>query len=344
MKKTIILLLIAALLGALAWWVLRDDRSSAAPLTTADFAIADTSKIGRIDISSSDGNAATIARGEGSTWIVNDKFPARRDAIDLILKTLHLLEIKHPVSAGSRENVIRMMAGRHSYVKVYDRKGKFIKGYYVGIMTPDQRGTYMILERPGIGRTEIPYVMTMKTFYGYLTSRFFTDETDWRDLTLFRYSKLDFNRVEVTNHLYPERSFAITYGGGNDLKLIDPNDDVPVPKFDTLAVKDYLLLYKRGSSETYNLAFEQHQIDSVLRLPPSFEIQVTANNPEHSKHLRLYLRPAPEDQLMDDNTPAVYDREIMYGTLDGKELFRVQRYVFDPFLPPKQLFTGELDF
>lgn len=342
MKKTLLLLLIAAVLAALAWWVLREDRSSAAPLTTADFAIQDTSIVGRVEIVNAEGNRADIARNEGHQWMINGKYPARKDAIDLILKTFNLLEIKHPVSSGSRENIIRMMAGRHSYVRVYNRKGEFMKGYYVGMMTPDQRGTYMVLERPGVGRTEIPYVMTMKTFYGYLTSRFFTDEKDWRSRTLFQYTNLDFKRVEVLNHLYPERSFAIEYGGGNDLSMYEPADNTPIPVFDTVNVKEYLLLYKKGSCETYDLAYEQHQIDSVLSLLPSFEIKVTANDPERSKHLRLYLRPAPENQMMDDNTPAVYDREIVYGTLDGEDLFRAQRFIWDAFLVPRQAFTGDL--
>lgn len=345
MKRTLILLLIAAVLAGLAWWMLREDRSSAAPLTTSDFAIADTSAIGKVEIVTSEGESATISRNGSHVWMVNDKYPARRDAIELILKTLKLIEIKHPVSAGSRENIIRMMAGRHNYVRVYNREGEFMKGYYVGMMTPDQSGTYMVLERPGVGRTEIPYVMTMKTFFGYLTSRFFTDEKDWRDRTLFSYTNLDFNRVEVLNHMHPDRSLAIEYSGGNDLRMYDPADNTPIQDFDTLDVKEYLLLYKKASCETYDLAFEQHEIDSILSLSPSFEIKVKANNPERSKHLKLYLRPAPEGQFMDDNvTPAVYGREIMYATLDGEELFRVQRYVWDPFLAPKQLFTNGLGF
>lgn len=344
MKKILILLFFAALLGGIAYWALSEDRSSAAPLTTSDFAIADTAAIGKVDISDAEGNRAIISRGEDDIWMVNDKYRARKDAIDLILKTLHLIEIKHPVSAGSRENIIRMMAGRHNYVRIYDREGNFIKALYVGIMTPDQQGTYMVLERPEIGRTEIPYVMTMKTFFGYLSSRFFTDEKDWRDRALIRFPELEFKRVEIKNHLYPERSFAVEYGGGNDLRMYDLPQNERITQFDTLAIKDFLLLFKSASCETYELAYTEHEQDSILAQSPSFEIIVEANDPERDVHLKLFLRPAPEGQLMDDNSPAIYGREIMYGTLDGEELVRIQRYVFDHLLPPKQAFTGELDF
>lgn len=344
MKKILGLLFVVLVLLGVAYWVSQKDTTSAAPLTTADFAIEDTSVVGKIVITDADGASVSLARGKSDQWEVNDRYNARKDAINLILKTLHLLEVKHPVGSQSRQAILRMMAGRHRYVQVFDREGEFMKGYFVGIQTSDERGTYMVLERPEIGRTEIPYVMTMKAFYGYLTSRFFTNEKDWRDRTILSYPELQFERVEVENHIHPDRSFAIEYKGGNNLSMFDLPENNPIPTFDTSRVKDYLLLYKHAGCETYELAFEQHQIDSILDLEPSFEIEVTANEPERSKHLRLFLRPAPEGQLGPDGEQREYDNVIMYGTLDGEELFRVQRYVIDAFLPPKQAFTGELDF
>lgn len=344
MKKILVLVLIAAILGAAVWWFSRDDRYAAAPLTTADFAIEDTSAIAKVVITDAEGERVAIERGNDNIWMLDTGHRARLDAINLILKTLHLIEIKHPVPKSAQETIFRMLAGRHKYVQVYDRNGDLMNAYYVGMMTSDERGTYMLLEQPEKGRTDIPYVMTMKSFYGYLSSRFFTDELDWRDRVIFRYHDLDFNRVEVTNHLFPDRSFAIEYKGGNDLSFFEMPGNTPVPVFDTARVQEYLLLYKKAGAETFDLAFEQYQIDSILALDPDFEIKVIANDPEESRHLRFFQRPAGPDQLNEDGTPAEYDNAIMYATLDGKELFRVQRFVFRHFLPPKQAFTGELDF
>lgn len=345
MKKILVLVLIAGGLIAVAYWLTNREERTSAPLTTADFAIRDTASVGRVVITDTEGQKVSIERGDDEIWMLNEKYRARKDAIDLILKTLHLIEIKHPVAKSGRENVLRMMAGRHQYVQVYDRDGEMLNAYYVGLMTSDQRGTYMVLEQPDKGRTEIPYVMTMKSFYGFLSSRFFTDELDWRDRILFRYGDLDFNRVEVVNHLYPERSFAVEMEGGRDINLLELPGNSPVPTFDTARVQEYLLLYKRAGCETYDLAFEQHEKDSILNLNPHFEIKVAANDPDENTHLKLFLRPALPDQMTGDIVaPADYDNAIMYATLDGKELFRVQRFVFDAFLTPKQAFTGELDF
>lgn len=344
MKKILGLLVVVVVLGGIVYWVMQRDQYSTTVLTTADFAISDTAAVGKVVITSTEGDKVTIARGKEGIWMVNDKYRARVDGIDLILKTLHLLEIKHPTPERGREEILRMMAGRHKYVQVFDREGAAMKSYYVGMSTMDEQGTYMLLELPGKGRTEIPYVMTMKSYFGYLYSRFFIDEVDWRDRILFRYNDLDFNRVEVLNHLHPDRSFAIEYKGGNDLSLYEMPENTPIPSFDTARIKEYLLLYKKAGCETYDLAFTQAQKDSVLALDPHFEIKVTANDPNESKQLNLYLRPAPDDQMGEDVHGPGFDNAIMYATLDGKELMRVQRFVFNAFLTPKQAFTHELDF
>lgn len=339
MKKTILLVLVAAVLLGVAYWA-STKSGQTAPLTTADFVLADTAAVGKVIITDTEGSKVVVARGKTDQWIVNDKYPARDDAIELILRTLHLLEIKHPVGAKSRENTIRMMSGRHTYVQVFNRNGETMKAYYVGMMTPDQQGTYMVLELPDRGRVEVPYVMTMKAFYGYLTSRFFTDELDWRDRTIIHYPELQFKRVAVTNHVHPDRSLAIEFDGRDEFKLFRIPEEQEVAHFDTARVKDFLLLYKKASCETYDLAFEQHQIDSVLSRSPDFEIAIDARDSAEDLHLRLFLRPPGVDEENDDGTPAEYDRVIMYGTLDGKELFRVQRYVIDKLLQPIQAFEG----
>ncbi len=344
MKKTIVLLILAAVLAAAVWWFSKTDRYAVSALSTTDFAIADTAAVGQVVITGTEGDRIAISRGDENIWMLDDGHRARQDAIDLILKTFHLIEIKHPVPKTSREAILRMMAGRHKYVQVYDRSGNLMNAYYVGMMTSDERGTYMLLEQPGKGRTEVPYVMTMKSFFGYLSSRFFTDHQDWRDRVVFRYSDLDFNRVEVSNNLFPERSFAIEYKGGNDLSLFEMPDNTPVPVFDTAMVQEYLLMYKKAGAETFELAFEQPQIDSVLALPPDFEIKVMANNPEESKHISFFLRPSPPDRFAEDGSQLEYDQDIMYATLDGENLFRVQHFVFRHFLIPRAVFTGELHF
>lgn len=337
MKKIILLVLVAVILLGIAYWATQKP-SETAPLTTADFVLADTAAVGKVVITDTEGGKVVVARGTTDQWMVNDKFRAREDAIELILKTLHLLEIKHPVGAKSRENTIRMMSGRHTYVQVFDRKGKAMKAYYVGLMTPDQQGTYMVLELPDRGRVEVPYVMTMKAFYGYLTSRFFTNELDWRDRTIIHYPELQFERVEVANHLHPERSMAIEFDGRDGFQLFRMPEEQQVAHFDTARVKDFLLLYKKASCETYELAYNQHQVDSVLSQNPDFEIKIDGRGDANDTHLRLFLRPPVLGEENDDGTPAEYSREIMDGTLDGKEMFRVQRYVIDKLLQPIQAF------
>ena len=59
-----------------------------------------------------------------------------------------------------------------------------MKTWYVGTATPSHTGTYMVLETPE-GRGAKPYVVHMEGFTGYLSTRFFTSERDWRYTGMF---------------------------------------------------------------------------------------------------------------------------------------------------------------
>ena len=71
-----------------------------------------------------------------------------------------------------------------------------MKTWYVGTATPSHTGTYMVLETPE-GRGAKPYVVHMEGFTGYLSTRFFTSERDWRFTGLFNHPKRSLARVEV---------------------------------------------------------------------------------------------------------------------------------------------------
>src|SRR5690554_340633 len=153
MKKLIPLIIVVVVVAGLAYYF----STSVNPKTTADkaqtdFAIADTSDIGIIFIADRTGNTATLTRtAEG--WTINDKYPARADAVDILLKTFKNIYIQRPVPEEGQEQVNRVMATGSNKVEIYDLKGDLIKTWYVGHATMDKKGTYMLLETPRAGRS-----------------------------------------------------------------------------------------------------------------------------------------------------------------------------------------------
>ena len=234
-----------------------------------DFAIEDTTSIDRILITDNFGQSVDLIRNEDlSIWEVKDKFRAKDYSVKILLKAFHNVKVKGKVPVQKRDNVIKSISSRGTKVEIYS-DGDVLKTYLIGSCTEDQKGTYAVLEHGDGERSSEPFILYMDRFTGCLKQRFFTENEEWRYTGIFEYPSMDFSKVELKNHQNPELSFSINYNGGNDIKLID-YEGVSVANFDTLKVKDYLLLYKKVHFETYQSYLTPNGEDSLNRVPPEF--------------------------------------------------------------------------
>jgi len=333
LKKNILTIVVIVLLGAAAVYLYlnRTGKSSIANDAFSKFAIEDTSLVTAIRITDFNGQSVFLERGRDSDlWDVNRTYKARKDAVDLLLKTFKRIQVKQPVADAAKENVLRMIAGAGKMVEIYTGEEEPEKIWYIGTPTPDHFGTNMLLEIPGEGKGELPYVMHMSGFSGILNTRFFVEEQDWRYTGLFRYPNLEIASIKLENNVLPSQSFSITYGTENDLALFD-HTGRSVPYFDTLTVKDYLIQFKRVHLESHVSMLSKFQEDSVLVQPPHFVLTVTDKAGER-KTVSFY-RKAPVNEITDMySIPAVWDLERLYGTTTGSDLFLVQSYTFGPIL------------
>ena len=279
MKKNLTLLFILILLTAAAgvvWWI-QGDTTRSAGVVLNDFSIEDTSTVTRIVISATDGKAVDLNRKKGEyLWTLNGKYKARKDATDLLLKTFKRISVKSHVPKAGIENTIRMIAGNGYRVDIYTEEG-IAKSYLIGTCTQDHFGTYMVLEHADGTRSAEPLIMHMEGFTGCLRQRFFTDESDWRFTGVFNYENLDISRIDLINHQSPLSSFTIRYQGENNINLYPYDTPDKFPFFDTLAVKDYMLLFKKIHLETYNNHLTETARDSLLQSTPAYTVKVTDN-------------------------------------------------------------------
>ncbi|MDG2245758.1 MAG: hypothetical protein P8L71_05295 [Flavobacteriales bacterium] len=321
------ILIVLSIGAGILWYMNTTDQGELKP--QGDFAIADTASIGKIVISDADQNVITLERASDSRfWDLNKDYKAREDAVNLILKTVKLIQVKTTVPQTQKENVIRQIAiGKR--VDFYDLNGDPIKTYFVGTSTQDHTGTYMVLEKPEEGRSSEPFIMQMQGFTGFLTTRFFTDFEEWRYTGIFDFPELDFKKVEVLHHEHPERSFEIEYNGGNDLKLKSVLLDKYIPNFDTLRVKDYLLLYKKVHLETHKSYLGAAQEDSLINSNAAYTLGVT-NKDGLRKKVDLYWK-NPISVIMDANgQPEKWDMARIFGVVKGDDVTLCQRFVTDP--------------
>ncbi len=321
----IILILLSLVTG---YFYLNKNRGKISDKVISDFAIEDTSRVHHIIITDFKNRKIDLKRvPDKGIWMLNDSVRAKDYSVGILLKTFKKIYVMGPVHKAAKEQVIRNIAGTYVTVQILDDKDRSIKTYYIGSCTPGQKGTYMVLENSDGVRSSEPVITNMKGFIGCLRQRFFTTKKDWIYTGIFEHPNLDIKKVTVRNNVNPKESFSITYEGGNNIKLYDDFNKTEIPQFDTLKVKDYLLLYKKVHYETLDSHLPLAVEDSLINAVPMYVITVIDNNNE-SHSIAIHPKPAPETKPEWGPT----DLERMYGVMDGKEVGLVQIYVFDPLL------------
>ncbi|MBK8338625.1 MAG: hypothetical protein IPK99_00750 [Flavobacteriales bacterium] len=262
MKRLLWTLLVLAVLGALAWWLQHRDTGTTLDQPLTDFTIADTAAVDRIFIAEPDGRSVDLRRQQDGTWTVNGIFPAKQFQVSLLLKTFYRAEVRAPVPKSAEENVLRVMASIVRKVEIYQGGDRPEKVWYVGHSTKDHVGTYMLLEKPGTGRSNLPFVMGMSGFTGSLTSRFHATVDDWRSTVVFAYPTLDaIAEVRVENATDPANSYALLMKPNGPLELLD-GSGAAVP-MDTARASSVLQQFKSLNFEFIERSMSKAQCDSV---------------------------------------------------------------------------------
>ncbi len=319
MKRNRIYLIIFLLLAFAAIILYFSQKSGTIPRELKDFALEDTASINKIYLAGKSGQEILLVRSNNH-WIVNEKYIVRKDAIDVLLKTIKRMDIKSPVPKASFETVVKNLATEHTKVEIYTDQEKPKRVFYVGGSTADNYGTYMMLDK-----SSTPFVMHIPGFAGYLSTRFFLQETAWRDVSLFKYQFDEIISVQLENIRNPDESFIAINRGNNQFELNYLSTDKSFTGFDTLKVKEYLSAFKKLSFERFVDELSPEEKDSIFRIEPEYII--TLNDTEGlTTRLEAILRAA---LLPDENFP--YDPDRMYGRINKEEeLVIIQYFNFDP--------------
>jgi hypothetical protein len=343
MKKNILLSLILVLVAATAYWVLNKDKnSSLGDRPETAFAVEDTLAITKMVITDMQGKIATLERqGVGTRWKLNGRYDARKDATNLILYTLKNMRIRGDVSSGARENVLRMMASGGKRVEIFQGTDEPVKTIYIGHTTQDHTGTYMLLETPEGGRSQIPYVTHLEGFTGFLSSRFFADELEWRYTGVFDYPELDYKSFQLLVPSVPTESFEIIYHGGNAIEMNTGYNGVsftqPVLKFDTVKVKDLLVRLKKVHVESYNTMLKREAMDSIRQTIPLVLLSILDNKDQRTT-LSLYNKRAVKEAYDGNGQLLPYDQEHLWARTKNDEFALAQHFVFDPLIYPLEFY------
>lgn len=338
MRKTIVYILILGLLGFGVWYFLFSD-TSVFEDDEAGFTIVDTSSVYRIFLADKQGDTISLARTEQG-WMVNGSYRASRTMTNTLLETFKKQYAAYPVQEEAHNNVIKAMAGNAVKTEVYNKHGRLLKTFYVGGQVPGNKGTFMLVE--GAKR---PYVVQLPAYQGYVTPRYSTKLTDWRDRTVVSLTAQDLESVEVKYTAEDEylNSFTLrrkedggfTVSAHPELKM----DGEPNPA----KVRAYAGYFQQVGLEGY--------LDGVIRLdsiiasvPKRCELTITGKGDfvQRVDIYRMYIGKRSKNLLEDSTLPQPkFDADRYYGILNnGRDTVILQTQVFDKILRRGYEFYG----
>jgi hypothetical protein len=276
----------------------------------ATFAIADTAAIDKVFIADRSGNTITLDRQE-NYWMINNKYIVRKDAINILLSTIHQLKIERPVPLNTFENVVKNLSTTGVKVEIYSAS-KTLRVYTVGAETADHLGTYMLLDGAAA-----PFIMHIPAFNGYLSPRYgiqgqLIDEKNWRKRTVFNVPSDSIQNITVCNLLKPHQSFSLQLF---PTLLVDYAAN-PIA-FNEQAVLAYINNFRQLNCESYKK--DKSKIEFAT---PLHELIVNTDT------LRTFAIGDSILKRKEDN----FTVERMHATLNNGELMLIQNYVFNKVL------------
>ncbi len=279
MTRTLLLAALFLLLGGTAWYITQRNKTRTGTANNPDmeFAVKNTDDIHKIFIADRKGRTATIERKDGF-WLYNGQYKARPTAVKTLLETMNKVNVAYIAPKAAEPQMVKSLASEGIKVEIYDKSNKKIKSYYVGGVTSDEHGTYMIMEG-----SEQPYVTHIPTFVGQLRVRYLLGDDNWRDRSVFDEKADDIQAISVEYPKEKSESFRMEKKGDAEYTVKPLFGTTPVirtPQRKGIA-EAYILQYESKIAEAFETSNPRR--DSVSNLQPFVIITVEHKNGEAKK-------------------------------------------------------------
>ena len=350
MKKYRASLILLAVLTLVATFLLIKNSGGTFRKKDNSFAISDTSSVTKFFLSDKNNNSVTLTRSANGTWILNGKYEVNPTMIEVMLNTFISIQPKAPIARGTRNTIIRMMAGKSVKAEIYQRvyrinifdkvklfpHEKLTRTYYVGDPTMDNSGTFMLMEG-----SENPSIVNIPGFRGFVGSRYSVMEGDWRSHSVFSIRVPEIQSVSVSFSERPQHSYRITNQNDEKFTITSLFDNKDIANFDTTKVVGFLSMFRNLNYERVLDEMKATKRDSILSIPPTNEI-VLVDKLGKTHSLKMWKRKADIGQLDLDGNQAVWDLERMYALMNNSEfMVSLQYFSFNDVLAPLPWFVSD---
>ncbi len=316
-KNTLILIALFAVLGAAAFYLLKNKNTKSTLQVAADQDFAVPAKdVYKVFLADKRNRKVTVER-QGDKWIVNGKYNAKKDVIGNCLQAIEGVKLKYITATSTHKAAIEDLAAHGIKVEVYGKNDVKLKTYYVGNNDNEGSGTFYIMEN-----AETPHVMNIPFFYGELQPRFPLAEDDWRDRTIFEAEIEDIQSASVEYPSQKTASFKIENDGGT-MRVLPFYTGVP-QKQNQRKGKAENFLYGFKSIVAEAIENNNRQRDSFIRLEPFTVISLKTKKGEEMA-IRLYPLYGKD---ADGNTVRGVKAERYFAYSNKGDFYLVQDGVF----------------
>ncbi len=353
-KSTLIIIIVSAVLVVLCvvlvlWKTNVFSRN--VELSEDMFAIQDTSSVTKIFIADMHNNNVLFTKKNG-IWMMSDTIPIVEEKMEALLATMQNIRVQQPISEKSKPNITRMMATAAIKVEIYEnvplftifKRGFFVKErktkcYYMGPATQSNIGNYAILE----GAEEMPCVVNVPGFRGFITPRFSPYAVDWISHRLFETKLTRIQKITVKDYENPAESFTVEKSGARFFNLFDAQHQ-QIEKYDTTKLINVLSEYRERNFESVVQDMTPELKDSIIN-HNLFKIITLQDVNGKVTELKLYRMDDNMDYY-DENGDKIadienyYNRDRCYGVLnnDTSTIYKIQYFHFDRVLQPLSYF------
>ncbi len=326
----IIIVVLLALLFVAIWVKNMKGKTSTLNEEAKKFKVEDTTSIDKIVLSDKKGNVVNLESTKNG-WKVNGKYKARVDAIQTLLYTIRMVDVRYPVPKSMRAGVLRTMAGFATQVKIYS-DGELIKQYYVGHNTQDYEGTFMLLTNLDEDKNyDEPFICHIPGFNGFLSVRYFTDVEEWRHRTVISVTPPEINYVAYKNMEKPDSSFRIDIVNSNEFIVYDGRG--MKINAQSLKVKQYLAYLQNMMAGVLLTHKNKFLVDSIASIQPFAVLSIQYKNPVQLKSYYFYYKSSTSEINSKYGKDYKYDPDYLYVRYPGWDMNEIetaliQYYVF----------------
>lgn len=329
MNKITRILLILVLAAAAIYFLIVNKPWTNFKSERKDFAIEDTASITRMFFADKKNNYVLLEKDAAGIWWVNGNIKADVSKVNLMLATLKQVEVRNPLNESEYNGIVATLATVGIKAEIYAGEKK-IKTFYVGLNTPDNGGTYMMIEN-----SSVPFVTHIPGFVGYLTPRFNVYPVRWKSKDIFTYNPADIKQIVVKYPLRPNKSFLIKQENDEvTVYAYNTNNNQPenVLASNTNFAKYYVAAFGGLYCEGYLDQYEKSFVDSVSNLTPYTTIEVT-NTKDETAVLKVFFKQTDKrtkDRLdLETGETLPIDPEKFFALInDSKDLMLIQQYTF----------------